>query len=114
MLLGRRRKRILSSKIALASNEAHSQQGQPNKTLFQKKKESKEVEHSPVSKRSTGLCPESARLKEKMGKFSVHFSDPCERTRRTTTETVCVTSVPKCEPLGKERKARSSLVAALA
>lgn len=78
--------------------------------------------HSPVSKRSTGLCevvgssssPESARLKEKMGKFSVHFSDPCERTRRTTTENVHVTSVPKCEPLGKERKARSSLVAALA
>lgn len=94
--LGGGGKRILSSKLALASNEAHSQQGQPNKTLFQKKMESKEVGHSPVSKRSTGLCeavgsssgPESARLKEKTGKFSVHFSDPCEKIRRTT-ENVC-------------------------
>lgn len=69
--LGGGGKRILSSKLALASNEAHSQQGQVSKTLFQKKKKSKEVGHKPVSKRFTGLCealgsssrPESDRLK---------------------------------------------------
>lgn len=84
--LGGGGKRILSSKLALASNKAHSQQGQLNKTLFQKKKKRKEVGHSPVSKCFTDQCealgsssnPESDRLKEKIRELAIHFSDPCK------------------------------------
>lgn len=90
----------------------------PTRLCFKRKRKAKrwgiaQFQNVPQADVRLWVPALAQKVPEKTGKFSVHFSDPCEKVRRTT-ENVCVMSAPKCKSSGKERKARSNLVVALA